>query len=209
MKYLNRYLSVIKKQIKRAGGYILILDFDGTLSAITQTPDKAFLSQKTKQNLERCLSYFPVVIVSGRKLSDIKRKVGIKELIYAGNHGLEWQIKKRHYRAKVSSKTISSLAIISRKLKRILFKYSGVLLKDKELTLSVHYRMIKKSQLSNFKREIKEIIKSLKQNDLLFFEGKKVFEFRPKLNWTKGHFVQFISKHLQLEQKKQLLPIYI
>jgi len=209
MKYLSRHLSAVKRRIAKTGNCILILDFDGTISPIARIPEEAFLPEKTKQNIKKCLIYLPVIIVSGRKLSDVKKKIGINGLIYAGNHGLEWQIGKRRYRAEISSKMIRSLVSTRNKLRKILFKYPKVLLEDKGLTISIHYRDLEKSEVAGFKKEFKEIIKTLKTSDLSLMEGKKVFEFRPKLNWTKGHFVQFISRYLKIERKRKFLLIYI
>lgn len=209
MKYLNQNLPAIKKEIEKAGGSILILDFDGTLSPIAQVPGRARLPEKTKQEIKNCLSRFPVVIVSGRALADIKKKMGIKGLIYAGSHGLEWQIGKQYYCAGVSEGARRQLALAINHFKKILPKYPGMFLEDKRISLAIHYRKVKQSQLAGFKKEAREIIKSLNQKDLMLVEGKKVFELRPRLNWNKGHFVKFISRHLQLKQKKHLLPVYV
>ena len=69
-----------------------MLDFDGTLSPIAPTPDLAILPESVGRQLRLCAGLFPVVIISGRSLADVQKKVGLKNLSYAGNHGLEWKI---------------------------------------------------------------------------------------------------------------------
>ena len=69
----------------------LLLDYDGTLSPIVKHPDLAILPPETKKVLER-LAQRPdvfIAIVSGRGVDDVKSKVGIENITYAGNHGLE------------------------------------------------------------------------------------------------------------------------
>lgn len=69
----------------------LLLDYDGTLSPIAKHPDLAVLPPDTKKVLER-LANRPdvfIAIVSGRSVENVKQMVGIENITYAGNHGLE------------------------------------------------------------------------------------------------------------------------
>ena len=73
---------------------ILILDFDGTLAPIVNTPEEASLSREMKNALEGLSSKkdLYLAILSGRSLEDLKKKVNIKNIIYGGTHGLEGEI---------------------------------------------------------------------------------------------------------------------
>jgi len=69
----------------------LLLDYDGTLAPHGSHPDLTILPQKTKEVLER-LSSMPEVFVSvitGRSIPDIRTKVCIDNVTYAGNHGID------------------------------------------------------------------------------------------------------------------------
>mgnify|MGYP001616814615 CR=1 FL=1 len=94
MKYVFKDLVNIKKKIKKSG-FTLLLDFDLTLSPLSKNPNNAFLPKDTKDILKKIISYVPVVVITGRKLSDIKRKVNIKNMLYVGNHGLENNLSKK------------------------------------------------------------------------------------------------------------------
>ncbi len=64
----------------------LLLDYDGTLSPIAKHPDLAVLPPKTKEILER-LAANPdifIAVISGRNVNDVKSKVGIDGITYAG-----------------------------------------------------------------------------------------------------------------------------
>merc|ERR1712183_201436 len=69
----------------------LLLDYDGTLAPHGSHPDLTILPQATKEVLQR-LADMPEVFVSvitGRCIPDIKAKVNIKNITYAGNHGID------------------------------------------------------------------------------------------------------------------------
>ena len=69
----------------------LFLDYDGTLTPIVQRPQDAVLPTEARELLkdlsksDRC----EMAIISGRALSDIKKLVGLKNITYVGNHGME------------------------------------------------------------------------------------------------------------------------
>ena len=86
--------GMLKKYIEKNQQWrrlCLLLDYDGTLAPIASHPDLTVLPDETKQILER-LSKMPDVfmgIITGRSIPDIKQKVGIPGITYAGNHGLD------------------------------------------------------------------------------------------------------------------------
>lgn len=209
MKIFNPYKSDIKKKINKNAGIILMLDFDGTLSPIVKTPKQAKLPENIKQKLKKCLKLFPVIIISGRSLKDIKKKIKLNKIIYAGNHGLEWQINKQLTQVEVSKDSLKSLKVIKYKLSKLISEYPGMLLEDKRLTLAIHYRMIKKSKVKNFIKTVNEIIQPYIQNNLSLIDGNKTYDLRPSLNWTKGHFAEFIIKQMEINYDKKLIPIYV
>ena len=90
MKYLFSYRERIRKALKGKIVY-LFLDYDGTLAPIVRIPNKAVMLKGTK-NLLRQLSKAPdcrIAVVSGRALKDISSRVGLKSIVYVGNHGFE------------------------------------------------------------------------------------------------------------------------
>jgi len=101
MKDLFKSLPEISKRISASKKCLLMLDFDGTLSPLAKTPDRAFLPKNTKKILKKISQLIPTAIVSGRDIINIQQKMGIKGLIYAGNHGLEWQIGNRRSQIKI------------------------------------------------------------------------------------------------------------
>ena len=211
MKYFFSHLPEIKNQIARSSGVLLMLDFDGTLSPIAPTPKKAVLPPAVKAELKKISSILPAIIISGRSLRDIKNKIKIKGLHYAGNHGSEWQIggKKTNYfpGAKPARGIVKKIA---NKLEPLAQNYPGVLLENKNLSISIHYRKIDPLLISKFKKDVEKITKPLiKIYHLRILKGKKVTELRPYLNWNKGKFALFVRRLFEKKLKRKLLPLYV
>ena len=76
---------------------IFAVDFDGTITPIKPRPKDAKLNKNIRLLLRKISknSSFIVGVLSGRSLKDIKEKVGLKNLIFAGNHGLEILYKNK------------------------------------------------------------------------------------------------------------------
>ncbi|MBI5298673.1 MAG: trehalose-phosphatase, partial [Deltaproteobacteria bacterium] len=76
----------------------MFLDFDGTLSPIAGDPNDAILPPDVKRWLQKLSKKrnIKIGIVTGRALPDIKQKVGLKNIIYAANHGMEIFYNGRH-----------------------------------------------------------------------------------------------------------------
>ncbi len=68
---------------------MVCLDFDGTLSEIVSDPDSAILVDGAAEALEKLATQCPVAILSGRDLADIRQRVGLPGIWYAGSHGFE------------------------------------------------------------------------------------------------------------------------
>lgn len=83
-KYLEEYVGDSKK-------FALLLDYDGTLAPIAPHPNLTCMSELTHEALVNITSNPNVfiAIISGRAVDNVREKIGIENVIYAGNHGLE------------------------------------------------------------------------------------------------------------------------
>ncbi|PIW68245.1 MAG: trehalose-phosphatase [Candidatus Omnitrophica bacterium CG12_big_fil_rev_8_21_14_0_65_42_8] len=205
---LNKLKDVLKNKF-----IFLFLDYDGTLTPIVQNPDKAVISRKTKEVI-RSLSKIPhcrMAIISGRALKDIKNKIGLEGIIYAGNHGLEIEGPKIRFKAHVSIRYRATLRKIKSILKKKLSKIKGVIIEDKGLTLSVHYRLVDIKDVQPVKTIFHEAVAHyIISNKIKIRPGKKVLEIRPPLEWDKGKIVLWLLARLKFVLGKEpCLPIYI
>ena len=68
----------------------ILTDIDGTLAPIVDRPEQAAVPEAAREALIALSGRFGLVgCVSGRQAEEARRLVGVDEIAYAGNHGLE------------------------------------------------------------------------------------------------------------------------
>ena len=113
---------------------LLAFDYDGTLSPIAPTPERARLPAATRRLLTQVARLYPVVVISGRALADIGARVadiGVQQIF--GNHGLEW--------SRATSRPTAQVRRWVAPLREQLAGEPGVMIEDKAHSLSVHFRL--------------------------------------------------------------------
>src|SRR5512135_2546299 len=118
MDYLFDRWEKVKKELNNRP-LVVFLDFDGTLAPLAATPDRAVLPAGLKRVL-KALAASPhtrLAFVSGRTLRDLKKKVGLRNVVYAGNHGLEISGPGIAFRSRLPPKTSGALKRIAGELK--------------------------------------------------------------------------------------------
>jgi trehalose 6-phosphate phosphatase len=116
-----------------ASNVLIAFDYDGTLSAISPTPQRARMRASTRRLLRAVAERYPCVVISGRKRADVARRMASIPLWHiAGNHGVEPWGEKKIYATRVRE--------WAGPLRASLATYKGVVLEDKTYSLTVHYR---------------------------------------------------------------------
>src|SRR3990167_8251775 len=90
MKYVFKDLANIKKKLQESN-FVLLLDFDLTLSPLAKNPAKAILPNDTRILLKKLSKYIHIAVITGRTKKDIKKRIKLNSLTYVGNHGLEYE----------------------------------------------------------------------------------------------------------------------
>lgn len=175
---------------------VLLLDFDGTLAPIVERPELAALPGPTRAALERLLAHpgVDVAIVSGRALADVRELARLPGIAYAGNHGMEIDgagLRRVHLEAAAARPHLETLvATLGPELAAV----RGALLEDKGLTLTVHHRLVERSQVPRVRHLVLAAAAPLP--GLRVTEGKEVLEVRPAVEWDKGRAVEFLLDSL-------------
>jgi len=210
--FLNR--EKIEKTLKNKFIY-LFLDHDGTLAPIAQTPEQAIMPKGTKELL-RQLSKMPnckIAIISGRALKDISKRIGLKNIVYVGNHGFEIKGPKINFKSPISIRYRRMLEGIKVKLEKGLSPFQGVIIEDKRFSISVHYRLVDKKDIPAVEAEFYSILFLYEfRNNVQVKPGKMVLEIRPPIPWNKGKVVLWLlgRRLFAMRNKKmKVLPIYI
>ncbi|MDO8886540.1 trehalose-phosphatase [Candidatus Oleimmundimicrobium sp.] len=209
MRYLFEDWSYLSQTFETARRIFLMADFDGTLAPIVDLPRLAKMSDNMKRLISNLAKspHFTVGVLSGRALTDLKEKVGIEGLVYAGNHGMEIETASETYIHPEALDILKSIGKVREKLTKSLSSFEGVLIEDKGLTLSIHYRLVASKDVPEVKKIFcKTIEPYMKKHIFKQTEGKKVFELRPPIDWDKGSAILWLIETLNL---KNDLPIYL
>lgn len=186
---------------------LTILDYDGTLSPIVPDPDKASMSKEMEQALIKLAEATPVAVISGRDLADVESRVALKQLIYAGSHGLDMAGPDGlDIPEKVDDATLASLHEAAENLTATLSSVKGCLVESKKYAIAVHFRNVAEEEVEKVKEAV---LKELdKHEDLKKGTGKKILELKPTIDWHKGKAVNWLFEALDLT-KETAIPIFI
>jgi trehalose 6-phosphate phosphatase len=160
----------------------LLLDVDGTLAPIVPRPGDARVPHETQAELRRLNDrYALVACISGRTGEDAQNVVGMPELVYVGNHGLELEPEADAWAERLHAF-----------LQRIEWPS---LVEDKRLTASLHYRNAPEA------RETADTIAEAAR--AAGFEarfGREVLELLPPIAANKGTAVRRLLAERKLER---------
>lgn len=206
-RYLTNHMDALKELLKNKR-LSLFLNYDGTLTPIVGRPEAACLPFFMRELLQDLRRYYNITIISGRSIDDLMKRVKVDGIVYSGNHGLEIWSKdfKFEWEAK-GIKLKETLEKIAKELGCSLAKIQGILIENKGLTASIHYRLTDSRDNRSISSIVRAVLSSyIEKGIFILSEGKKVFEIRPNVPWNKGRAVEWI-----LDQKgfRDTLPLYI
>jgi len=213
MQYLFDDWGKVAQRLKSADRILLLTDFDGTLTPIVDRPELATLPQETRKLLRRLARdhRHTVGVISGRALADLKDRVNVEGIIYAGNHGLEIEGFGSSFLEPIAEEMRPFLQMLKLALSAALRGIKGVFVEDKGLTLSVHYRAVEEAEQRKITDALSRIADPLHvTGQIRVTRGKKVYEIRPPVDWDKGKAIAWlIAKFKQARDKGNVLPIYL
>jgi len=186
---------------------MLCLDYDGTLVPIAPHPAAATLDEQTRRLLRQLARArgVRVVLISGRSVRDLKRMVGIRDLGYVGNHGLECSAPGLRYVHPEARRSRPRLQRLARELRSALRPIRGAYVEDKGLTVSLHWRRVSASAARRFHRVVAERLRPfVARGAIRVTSGKRVIEIRPPVDWGKGDAVVWFLRHLPARRARPL-----
>lgn len=213
MEHLLSVWTKVAKRLKGARHILLLADYDGTLTPIVDRPELASLTPEVRRLLQALArqSRFTLGVISGRALADLKGKVGISGIVYAGNHGLEMEGPGIRFVSPVAEELAPLLRVIHYVLSRTLGTIKGVFVENKGLSLSVHYRLVEKRRAAEVERIVRQVVGGAEATGKAkITSGKKVYEVKPAVAWDKGKAIKLVMKRYGRGGRNSgLLPIYL
>lgn len=180
---------------RRPRGFLT--DIDGTLSAVAPTPDKATLYRGIRPLLRQCLAEFDLVAaISGRPALDARRMVGVSQMTYVGNHGME-TLEPRARSPQIAPDVRAYQSAIADALHEARQRLGGqadeLLFENKGVTASIHYRLAADPERA--RAAIRAALDPFAQrHHLRVTEGRMVVEIRPPVDRDKGTSVVALAR---------------
>ena len=196
----------IEAQVRDAR-LVVFLDYDGTLTPIVAHPEEALLAEEMRATVADLSRQCPVAIVSGRGLQDVRAKVGIDRIYYAGSHGFE--IAGPDGRVEEygpAREHLPALDAAQEVLENLLRTIPAAQIERKKFSIAVHYRNVEPSCVGAVDEIVDRTLK--RYSGLRKARGKKVFELQPAVDWNKGCALIWLMDHLHLG-RPEVLPLYI
>jgi trehalose 6-phosphate phosphatase len=194
------------QEIARSGERLAVfLDYDGTLTPIVSHPADAWLSDSMRQTLQSLAARVPVAILSGRDLDDVRGRVLVDGIVYAGSHGFDIA-GAGGLRRELGAAYLPVLDTAETALREALDEIPGAQLERKHFSVAAHYRNVNESDAFRVAQAVDTV--AARRRELRRMDGKKVYELLPDIDWDKGKAVLWLLETLKLERGK-VLPIYI
>ncbi len=171
-----------------------LLDFDGTLAPLEAAPDRVALPGEVRRILAHLSSRGVLVaVISGRALDDVRERVGLPELAYAGNHGLEIAWGDDRWVHPDAQAARPAVAACAQRLRERLADVPGVLVEDKGLSATVHYRATPHPLVERVRAAVfEEAVRA--SGALTVRPARRALEIRPQVEWDKGRAAREILR---------------
>lgn len=154
----------------------IFLDVDGVLAPIVLRPEDARVPDETRDELRRLHErYALVACISGRAGEDARRIVGVPELVYVGNHGLELEPDADSWR---------------RRLQDFLVSVEWDRVENKGTTAALHFRDAVDEDAA--RAALEGIAARARETGFVARFGRKVLELLPPLPASKGTAVRHL-----------------
>jgi trehalose-phosphatase len=176
----------------------ICLDFDGTLAPIVEKPELATMPDDIRAILLELKERYPVAVISGRSLEDLRGRAALPGIICLGNHGAEMEGVHPEVNDRGSLEEFLSAA------RQTFASIPGIQIEDKGVTASIHFRRVEPLLLGDFFVTFKGIAGEFAEK-VGVTEGRKVFEIRPRGAAGKGDALRQLMEGVG----KGKLPLYM
>lgn len=173
----------------------LVLDFDGTLAPICADPTEVVLPSQVRDVLQQLSGHGPVAVLSGRDLQDVRHRVHLDGLWYAGSHGFELAAPDDAVFAQdVGGPALLGLDEAEQLLREALAATPGARIDRKRFALAVHFRDFRAGSAGEVLSVVERIGRALPM--LRLAHGRQVIELLPDVRWNKGRALRWLLQRM-------------
>jgi len=184
---LDRLASLIAALRKDPEHSAVLTDIDGTIAPIVRSASEARVPDRTRELLrELARRYALVGCLSGRRAEDARRIVGLDELFYSGNHGIELLMpgdSDVRPDPSLDGHDADARRFVEA-LDRSELEQAGIRVEDKGPIVALHWRGALSEEAAESLAH--EIASKAEWEELVTHQGRKVLEIRPNVAINKG-----------------------
>ncbi|MCC7371855.1 MAG: trehalose-phosphatase [Chloroflexi bacterium] len=163
----------------------LLTDVDGTISRITAHANAATVAETVRQSLTALAAQLDLVsVVTGRAVLKAQEMVGLPEIGYVGNHGLEW-LEDGAVQTDPAALAVRPALEAALTAVRAATSDPGLVYEDKHVSASIHYRLAADPDAAG--RRLHDVLAPhLEDGQLRLIQGGFVVNLLPGLRIDKG-----------------------
>lgn len=172
----------VRRRLHAAPHVAVFLDFDGSLVPLRARPDQVWLDDSGQRLLQRLARHprVTLVLISGRRRADLRKRVNVPGARYLGLHGFE---HRDGHSARPGTRRLMHVA--RRMLAERLRGLPGIWIEDKGPVFVAHYRGATVATTRRARQIVRETLDWL-EPDLRVLAGRKVWEVMPQELRGKG-----------------------
>ncbi len=182
-------LAALLHKVITAGRVQVFTDFDGTLAEIGPSPLHVELRPAVRAAVEAVAAHprLRLAVVSGRDIANLRDRVRLPDIAYAGNHGLEISGPGYEFVEPTAEAGVAALAGVIAALRTAL---PGVEVQDKRLTATVHVPDRSPAEVSVIRAAVEAVV----AGRFAVRSGRVTIDVRPAVDWHKGRAVAWLRQ---------------
>lgn len=190
---LNDELDRLAAAYHAGRSLALLFDFDGTLAPLVTHPELATCPAAALDLLASFASQPRVLagIISSRSLADLKTKISLPRLAYAGSTGLEIELGDRLIVHPKAARFLPALSAAVEVASLTAQQFPGAWIEHKPYSFAIHYRQVGRDEIT--------LCEQCLTSQLARFEGvlhceggSLALEVLPAISWGKGDALETI-----------------
>jgi trehalose-phosphatase len=183
----------------------LLFDFDGTLAPLVTHPELATCPPATRDLLARLADQPRVLvgIISGRALANVKSKIALPDLVYAGTSGLEMELGNRLIVHPQAPRFLPVLMSAAEVAITTVCQFPGAWIERKPLSFTIHYRQVRRDEIALCEQCLASQLARF-SGVLDCFDGSLALEVLPAVGWNKGEALDAILA----DHGQDAIPLY-
>ena len=171
----------VVRRLRAYRAIALFLDFDGTLARLRPRPDQVLLHGSVRRVLSVLARRprFRICVISGRRLDDVRSRIGVPRIHYLGLNGWEGHGER------LTEETARAIPRLRSEISAAMAEVPGIWVEDKRYAFSVHSRGVPQPDVSHARSLLDAVVASSSQR-FRVKTGNKVWEVLPRELGDKG-----------------------